>query len=181
MKIDFSLTYSPIEEYNEIGYHTTFSLHKDNIIKDGFRFSNSNHEWLGEGIYFWDKKENALWWKKNSTLIKRCIFTCDLKCEKDKYLNLDNEMQMKQFDQFLNKYLKTFKRERGYKPNFKNADECRKFFCDIYCSNNDISILSFTFEHDIISTHGFKTGTTKRRQICVRDKNCISIKGIEEL
>lgn len=57
MKLKFSLTYSPIEEYNVIGYHTTFSRYKDSILKNGFHFSNSNHEWLGEGVYFWDKRK----------------------------------------------------------------------------------------------------------------------------
>lgn len=180
MKLDFSLTYNPIEEYNEIGYHTTYSIYKENILSDGFNFSNKKYEWLGEGVYFWDNEENAIWWKKDSDMFNKCIFVCRLKCEKTKYLDLDNKMQMKKFDNFLKEYLISFKRSNGYKPKFKNNDECRKYFCDVYCSNNNVSILSFTFEHDIISSFGFKTGAIKRRQICVKNRNCISILNVKE-
>lgn len=88
---------------------------------------------------------------------------------------------MNQFDKFLKGYLKNLKKNNGYKPNFKSVDECRKYFCDIYCSNNDVSILSHTFEHDIINAYGFKVRTIKRRQICVRDRDCILVKEVEEV
>ena len=178
MKIDFTLTYTPEEEYNEIGYHTTYIIYKDSILKDGFNTSNKNNEWLGEGVYFWDSEENAFWWKKKSKMIKKCIFVCDLKCQLSNYLDLDT--QMDKFESYLKKYLKESYKTKSVKPKFNNADECRKFFCDIYCAHNNICILSFTFEHDKMNEFGFKIGTDKRRQICVRDTNCISISNVKE-
>ena len=178
MNIDFSLTYNPKEEYNEIGYHTTFVMYKESIIKNGFYKSTKENEWLGEGVYFWDNEVNALWWKSKSKSFKKCIFICKLKCCISKYLDLDNEMG--KFETFSHKYLKTISSDNGKKPCFKNADECRKFFCDAYCSKNDICILAYTFDHDIVCRYGFKIGTVKRRQICVRDPACISIVDIKE-
>lgn len=180
MKIDFSLTYDPKMEYNEIGYHTTYIIYKDSILKNGFYLSKNNNEWLGEGVYFWDNEKNALWWKQNSKILERCVFVCELKCMINNYLDLDNKMEMSKFESYLNDYLRSYSTSKLAKPKFKNADECRKFFCDIYCSHNNICILSFTFEHDIINKFGFKTGALERRQICVRNPECISIKSVKE-
>lgn len=178
MNIDFSLTYNPIEEYNERGYHTTLAKHRDNIIKNGFYKSNKSNEWLGEGVYFWDNEENALWWKPKDRMSKKCIFICDLSCPVSQYLNLDKEMA--KFEEYLHMYLKSIPSSLGKKPNFKNTDQCRKFFCDIYCGKNDICILAFTFEHDRINEFGFKVGADMRRQICVKNTKCISIVRVKE-
>lgn len=180
VKIDFSMTYDSKQEYNEVGYHSTYIIYKDSILKNGFNKSNKNDDWLGEGVYFWDNENNALWWKQNANTIARCIFVCDLKCPLSNYLDLDNKQQMRKFDSYLKNYLKQSYKSNSVKPIFKNANECRKFYCDIYCSHNDICILSFTFEHDKINTFGFKVGTEKRRQICVRDQKCISITSVKE-
>lgn len=178
VKVDFSLTYTPKEEYNEIGYHTTLSCYKDSIIENGFWVSNESDDWLGEGVYFWDNENNARWWKKNSGIFKKCIFTCDLKCPLSNYLNLD--LEMKKFESYLNEYMNSSYGKRLAKPKFKNVNECKKFYCDLYCSRNNICILSFSFEHDIINKFGFKAGTIKRRQICVRNPKCISINSVRE-
>lgn len=181
MKINFSLPYTPNDEYNEIGYHTTLLENKDSIIENGFLFSNGHNEWLGEGIYFWDNKVNATWWKKrNAKKGKKCIFVCELKCLSANYLDLDNKFNMRKFKEFSKKFLKSSVGKKQVKPKFKNYDQCRKFFCDIYCSHNDIYILSYTFDHDKMNQFGFKEETVKRRQICVRDSKYISIKSVEE-
>lgn len=178
MKIDFSLTYSINKEYNEIGYHTTLSCHKDDIIKNGFYTSNKNDDWLGEGVYFWDNETNANWWKKDTGIFKKCIFICDLRCPIANYINLDLEME--KFESYLKEYLRSSYGKRLAKPKFKNSNECKKFYCDLYCSKNDICILSFSFVHDIISKFGFKIGTIKRRQICVRNPAYITINDVKE-
>ena len=180
VRMDFSLTYEPKDEYNETGYHTTYTIYKDSIINNGFKPSVEDGDWLGEGVYFWDNEENALWWKRKSSLMEKCIFVCDLNCPVENYLNLDDKSRMKEFEKFSGKYLSSMISLSKMKPSFSNNDQRRKFFCDIYCTKNDIDILSFTFEHDITNKFGFKTGTYKRRQICVREPKCISIKDIKE-
>ena len=178
MKLDFSLTYSPSEAYNEVGYHTTYSRYKDSIVENGFKVSSKSDDWLGEGVYFWDNETNANWWKKSSNLLKRCIFICDLSCSLVNYLNLDTDM--KKFETYLQDYMSSSFGKKLAKPKFKNTNECKKFYCDLYCSKNNICILSFTFEHDNINKFGFKIGTIKRRQICVKEPKCISIASIKE-
>ena len=168
-----TIPYQPSLQYSETGYHKTYEIYKDNIIVQGFQLSNNPDDWLGEGIYFWDSLDNANWWKSNSKSMGTCIFECKLHCEKEKYLNLDIEMD--KLDNFGKQYLKEMEHKKCMKPAFKNANEVKKFFCDLYCKKNDIEILSFTFKHNIINKVGFVIGTTNRRQICVRDNKNIVV------
>ena len=189
MNSDFSITYTTKNEYTEIeypaeytevGYHTTPKMYKDSILKNGFKPSIQKNDWLGEGVYFWDNEENALFWRRRSKSIPQCILVCDLKCQISEYLDLDKESNMKNFEKFLNKYFKSVAEDIVVKPVFKNNNERRKFFCDLYCSCNNIRILSFTFTHEIINKFGFRIETINRRQICVREPKYISIKSIKE-
>ena len=180
MSEDFSLIYEPQNEYTEIGYHATLNVYKDDIIEKGFKLSHDEDDWLGEGVYFWDDIRNAQWWKKDNGIIPRCIFVCKLKCDRSKYLDLDCKKEMEKFSLFSKQYLKEMAKATGKKPAFKGNNQRKKFFCDIYCSKQNISILSFTFEHDFFNVAGFKEGTLKRRQICVKEPNCISIVSVKE-
>ena len=171
-----TIPYQPNLQHSETGYHKTLELNKNNILNNGFKPSNEPDDWLGEGIYFWDNLENANWWKSNNKNFKSCIFVCNLKCDKNKYLNLDNDMN--KLENFYKNYLKELARSNSPKPNFKNSNEIKKFFCDLYCLKNNIEILSFTFTHTEKNKVGFITGIKKRRQICVKKNNNISIVSI---
>ena len=56
---------------NEIGYHGTCSKHKDSIESNGFDPAKCNYRadhWLGQGVYFFDDYEKALWWSATAVL-----------------------------------------------------------------------------------------------------------------
>lgn len=175
MSVKFSLIYEPQTVYSETGYHATLTKNKESIMNEGFKPSNKDDDWLGEGIYFWDDIKNAEWWNRKSKAISKCVFICNLTCNLINYLDLDNKVEMDKLNVFSKRYMNEMIKKSHKKPVFKNNNQIRKFFCDIYCSKNDISILSFTFKHDIINEAGFKTGTLGRKQICVRELSCISI------
>lgn len=178
-KILFS--YNPQNEYTEIGYHKTLHMHVSNIKKYGFKPSNENDDWLGLGVYFWDNIENAKWWKVGTgtgAIKKDCIIECELKCKMEQYLNLNKGGEMDKFDKFCRKYMSEIKKNKLPRPKFENNNQRKKYFCDLYCKKNNYSILSFEFEHDSINIAGFKIGTIKRRQICVRDSKLIRILSI---
>lgn len=176
MKIDFLLNYTPDPEYNEIGYHATYSKYYDNIINNGFHASNEDNDWLGAGIYFWDDMTNANWWKKKLTKNEeKCIIKCNLSCKRENYIDLDVEME--KFEEFLTQYSAAMKNANELKPNFKTKEQRRKYYCDIYSIQNNICIMSYTFKHDIVNKFGFITGSIDRRQICVKNNACISIVG----
>ena len=180
MSENFSVIYGSRNVYSEIGYHTTLKENKESIQINGFKPSKDDDDWLGEGVYFWDDFKAAQWWMHNKKTTQKCIFICCLNCSLSNYLNLDNRLEMNKFEMFSKRYIQEMAQSKGKKPSFKNNSQRRKFFCDIYCSKNNISILSFTFEHDIINNVGFKQGTFHRKQICVRELNCISIVDIKE-
>lgn len=49
-----------------VGYHGTSMEYAKRIISDGFKVSRNDHDWLGEGVYFWqDAPQRALEWSKN--------------------------------------------------------------------------------------------------------------------
>lgn len=174
------MSYNPKNEYNKIGYHRTLSVYLDNIKKNGFKPSNNDDDWLGMGVYFWDSIENAKWWNVGTgSVIEKCTIICRLKCDKTQYLDLDNDGEMNKFNVFCKKYMNNLKTEGLPRPKFKNNNQKKKFFCDLYCSCNGFVILSFTFKHDIINTAGFKVETRERKQICVRNPKNITIVSVE--
>lgn len=181
MDISFSMEYIPEMPHSETGFHKTLDIYKEDIIKHGFKVSVQEDDWLGEGVYFWDDINNAYWWKKSNTLFKSCIFVCELTCGVSQYLNLDNDDEMNNMETFTQQYLREMSKSNGYKPKFNNNNQRKKFFCDLYCAKNNYAILSFTFEHDRMNRSGFKTGSDFRRQICVRNPMCITIKEIKEV
>ncbi len=172
-----SVSYRPKDEYKEVGYHKTLYRYVDSIKKNGFKPSNAEDDWLGYGVYFWDNIENAKWWKVgNNSSVKKCIIECELKCDMEQYVNLNDEMD--KLESFCKEYMKEIKINKSPKPNFKNNNQRKKYFCDLYCKKNNVSILSFEFEHAIINIAGFQRNIKKRRQICVRNPDLIQILSI---
>lgn len=177
---NFLIDYVPKDEHKEIGYHKTLCIYMDSITENGFNPSNSKDDWLGLGVYFWDNIENAKWWNNSSeSIIKTCIITCELKCDLSQYLDLDVEHEMNKLDKFSRKYIKNLRDKNLPRPKFKNANQKKKFFCDLYCTQNNYTILSHTFKHDIMNFAGFKIGTKERRQICVRNPKHIQVLSVD--
>lgn len=142
---NFLLSYVPKDEYSEIGYHKTLYIKLDNIKETGFIPSNNKDDWLGQGVYFWDNIENAKWWNVSTgSIIKTCIITCELKCNSSQYLDLDKEID--NLDKFSRKYINGLIRKGLPRPKFENANQKKKFFCDLYCTQNNFIILSYTFK-----------------------------------
>lgn len=77
--------------YHKAGY--------ENIIKSikwqSFFTSVGDDQWLGDGIYFWQRFEDAVWWPKK--YINPVILVVDLECEEDKFLDLDDPETRKDF------------------------------------------------------------------------------------
>jgi len=48
---------------NIIGYHTNDKTRCENFIKNSIGIFSEDTHWLGYGMYFWDNKSNATYWK----------------------------------------------------------------------------------------------------------------------
>lgn len=180
---------------NEIGYHGTCSKYRYNIEKDGLDPVECKHRddhWLGQGVYFFDDYDKALWWATNiSSQNGSCgaiIFESCIEAPDEEVLNLDDN---KQLDAFMTETLKTLdevqKSCSGKMPIFEDAN-FRAVFFDYFKKKNGISVIIGTFQKE------FAGYTTKRnyserelqkkimniigikfreRQICVSKKECI--------
>lgn len=52
----------PLAEVQEvIGYHGTNRECAESILKQGFRQSRNEYDWLGDGVYFWQEAPSRAW------------------------------------------------------------------------------------------------------------------------
>lgn len=180
---------------NEIGYHGTCMKYRYDIEKNGLDPAKCNHRddhWLGQGVYFFDDYEKALWWASSiSSRNQNCgriIFKSNIEAPDKEVLNLDDK---KQLDIFLTEVLKIVKEIKekcpGKMPIFEDTN-FRAFFFDYYKEKHGISVIIGTFQKEfagytakrdrfeiewqkrIMETIGIKY---QERQICVSKKDCI--------
>lgn len=180
---------------NEIGYHGTCSEYRYNIEKDGLDPAKCKHRddhWLGQGVYFFDDYEKALWWASNiSSQNNNCgaiIFESCIEAPEEEVLNLDDN---KQLDAFMTETLKMLEEVQkscsGKMPIFEDAN-FRAVFFDYFKIKNGISVIIGTFQKEfagytikrnyserelqkkIMNIIGIKF---RERQICVSKKECI--------
>ena len=180
---------------NEVGYHGTCSKYRYDIEKNGLDPIKSKYRadhWLGQGVYFFDDYDKALWWASTTSLQNdNCggiVFESIIEAPDVEVLNLDLP---KQLDDFITETLKTLdeikKNCAGSMP-ILDDDKFRAVFFDYYKQQNGISVIIGTFQKE------FAGYTTKRnnyekqlqkkimniigikfqeRQICVSKKECI--------
>ena len=180
---------------NEIGYHGTCSKYRYNIEKNGLDPSKCKHRddhWLGQGVYFFDDYDKAMWWATSiSSQNNNCggvIFQSHIEASDNEVLNLDDK---KQLDAFITKTMETLKEVEkscdGKMPIFEYA-KLRAVFFDYYKKQNKISVIIGTFlkefagytarrshsEIELQKKIMYVTGIKfQERQICVSKKECI--------
>lgn len=179
----------------ETGYHGTCSKHRYSIETDGLDPAKckyrSNH-WLGQGVYFFDDYEKALWWALNSSSLNgncgRVVFQSLIEANDEEVLNLDDNSQL---DHFLTETIHTLDEIQnecsGKMPIFED-NNFRAVFFDYYKQKNGISVIIRTFPKDVAGyTTRRNTEELKKqrkimkiinirfneRQICVSKKECI--------
>lgn len=182
---------------NENGYHGTCSKYRFNIEKDGLdpqKCKYRSDHWLGQGVYFFDDYDKAMWWATTiSSQNDNCgaiIFKSIIEATNEEVLDLDNN---KQLDKFMTESLKLIEEIKincpGKMPIFEDS-KFRAVLFDYYKQKNGISVIIGTFHKD------FAGYTTKRsesdktmqrkimniigikfreRQICVSKKECIKL------
>lgn len=180
---------------NERGYHGTCSKYRYNIEMNGLdpaRCKYRDNHWLGQGVYFFDDYEKALWWASVISFQNgNCgsvIFESNIEAPDDEVLNLDDN---KQLDEFITETLKNLEEVQktcpGKMPIFEDA-KFRAVFFDYYKKQKGIAVVIGTFQKDfagyttkrngserdlqkkIMKTIGIKF---RERQICVSKKDCI--------
>lgn len=180
---------------NEIGYHGTCSKYQNDIEKNGLdpaKCKHRNDHWLGQGVYFFDDYEKALWWAAiTSSQNNNCggmIFKSCIEATDREVLNLDDN---KQLDAFMTETLKTIEEVKKTCPEKMPIFEDSKFRAvvfDYYKIKNGISVIIRTFQKDFAGYNTKRSHSEKElqkkimdiiniryneRQICVSKKECI--------
>lgn len=155
----------------KIGYHTTSREDAKKIKENGFRLSEKNNEWLGAGIYFWEQYSDAIWWKqyvKGSLKENNTILKYNLKCDEKFFLDLTDKKKMEEYLNFVKKFNKEkFKKK---KIKFKNKEQYRNYYLNIYAEQNEFKILTYDFENEKYHKGGFLVRVV---QYCVKDNSCL--------
>lgn len=180
---------------NEVGYHGTCSKYRSSIEKEGLNPDKCKHRddhWLGQGVYFFDDYEKALWWAETtSSQNGNCgsiVFSSVIEAENEEVLNLDDNHQL---DIFITETLNTLdeigKMCPGKMPVFEEK-AFRAVFFDYYKEKKGISVIIGTFQKSIAGYTARRTFAEKEkqqkilniigikfkeRQICVSKKECI--------
>lgn len=180
---------------NEVGYHGTCSANRYSIEKDGFdpaKCKYRDDHWLGQGVYFFDDYDKALWWASDiSQKNGKCgaiVFKSIIEAPDEEVLNLDD---YKQYDSFLTATMETIEEVKKYCPGEMPVFEDTKFravFFDYYKKKHNVSVIIGTFQKEVA---GYTTRRTcderekqkqimriiglkfQERQICVSKKECI--------
>lgn len=75
------------------GYHGTTLEKAKKIIKEKkFYISNKNDEWLGNGIYFYEKYSDAARWESKENLRSDAVLHVIIEIDNDKYIDFDSDM-----------------------------------------------------------------------------------------
>lgn len=150
-----------------IGYHATTQYCAKNIMsKRLFYRSKEDNEWLGEGIYFWDREQHCDDWRGSKAII--CV---KLACDHDRFLDLDNETEMDMFCDFARDYCQEMIESGDEYPAFDNEHLQQCFFCDIYKHVNHILLIKKAFTGGV-NCAGFRINKT---QLCASYNSIIEI------
>ena len=158
------------------GFHGTLQHKAENIIQNGFIHSKKDTEWLGFGVYFFTKKQDAKKWalleadKDRNKGSSSSVLQCSISCEDNEYFDLDNRKNM---SGILSCVSSVFEGLAG-RNSTKISDErqLRCIACNYFAKKYGIKVYAYTFPGIKNNKIGFPF-VLKQRQICVRSDECI--------
>ncbi len=183
---------------NLLGYHGTSSNSKESIDKNGLDPSLTKHRddhWLGQGVYFFEEFDQAMWWAEDISTKSwnrgsvPLVYHAVIEAEESEVLNLDDYKVMNRFmDEMINLQKSIEPDKNGRFPKF-TEEKMRAVFLDYYKNKHNIFVVIYTFEKNCISYGTYRKGADyhsqsqlfktlhmgyKEKQICVSDKKCIT-------
>ena len=165
-------------QYRVNAYHGTIRPFAECILNYGeFKPSTKRIEWLGNGIYFFENLEDAVWWA--NTQKKRhgkegIVLSSILCCNNDQFMDLDKAVNLKKIINYAKRFTEGLEKQGKMIPRFssENIDALRCFWCNVYKREHpNIKLLAYTFETATETNVGFRF---KQRQFCAVDNSVIS-------
>lgn len=151
-----------------IGYHGTNLENSQKIIqKKRFYYSNSKTEWLGEGIYFYFREQDAQDWARKKYGEKGIVLCAYIRLDGG-FIDLDTQHGKQIIEASKYKLVN----EYNIKKSNIEENQCTlmNFIWNEY-HNCKMIIGLFPLERSIFPT--LSDGRTKRREFCIRDKRMI--------
>lgn len=161
------------------GFHGTLMNNAIKIKNGGFLPSTKEIEWLGEGIYFFEKFTNAHYWackqKENLHSVDFPAVVCaELSVMRNDFLDLDVPSIMREFEKYMVQVMQSME---GGAPQFDNEYELRCFCCNYYvCEHSNIKMLAYSFPRETNPIQKNRVGfpfVLSNRQYCVVDQICV--------
>lgn len=154
------------------GYHKSKLDRANRILSSrSFPISTGSNQWLGDGIYFWDNIDNALWWNMNDYR-DGAILTADLACDTDQFIDLDDPTQMCKIEEYADWIMEQTK-GTDTSISFSDKIEARAFFCTLFKEAYSIQLMKHSFPKLEYNNAGFKT-IHYRPQYCATSMDIIS-------
>ena len=156
-----------------LGYHKTRQSYASSIYSSKtFPISTGLKMWLGDGVYFWDSLDNAIWWNKD--LYKDgVILSARLQCNTGKFIDLDDPNQMEIIVRYAESILSKISKDATVNIDFKNRIQARAFFCTLFKRENEIKLIKHSFPWLTNNAAGFRS-VQYRTQYCATDNSVIS-------
>lgn len=151
------------------GYHGTTEQYAHSILREGkFRISRANKEWLGHGIYFYEKFADAFSWKPQSGEEKAVLHSV-IRIPDDAFLDLDTDEGAKAWQGILDYLCQTEKIKLTGTAQENQCAACNM----LWDSNPDIMVLAGSFAAQRSKVKVLLDRRIRRREFCVRDNQSI--------
>lgn len=165
---------------NITAYHGTLVDRATRIEATGFNKSNKEVEWLGYGVYFFDRFDNARYWalqehtRQKGPSSSPVVLMVTICIEKNSLLDLDDPNAMYLFKSDLNEAFESmFGDGKSGAPRFKNEREQRCFWCNYFTRTHpNIKVIAYSFPRIYYDKFGIPS-VHQNRQLCVVDDTCI--------
>lgn len=177
------------------GFHGTFEVEAEKILRNGFQPQFRNNHWLGQGSYFYTEKKLAYWfisrnaetdYRKKGKGNKKVVIKVLLEEDEKKILDLDSPDGVDLFYYHLKEIFDEFKHVTFSSNEHKNM--CTVL--DVLSEYFDWNVIVKTFEtsnpsYGAVNTRFFDENIFplnvkyKETQICIRNDKCVKNKEIE--
>jgi len=171
--------------FKETVYHGTIQQKADAIVKEGFIESSKDIEWLGTGIYFFAKREDAELWaeneaaKKKNKVTKPCLLQANIFCNDDEFLDLDIEENMVEMERTILPFLETGEEGHPVINGDNSGVKLRCLACNFYKKLKGIKILAYSFPKRImVNKLGFRVCLKQRQYAVSSNKNIGEVKKV---
>lgn len=178
-------------------YHGTCSKYRDSIDFGGLDPSKvkfRKDHWLGQGVYFFENINQAIWWAKDISTkpynygSSAIVYNAKIEVNQKEVLNLDNNNELDNFFSFVLENLNEIEESASNEYPIFTRETLRAVYFDYYKIKKNITVIMYTFPKDCVryaTIRDFKELRIqkelskaldiyyKETQVCVSKKECI--------